>query len=498
MKPATQAINQLDAWIAKLAQQPLPALSHSRDAYMALGGQDNISVTQLSNIVLMDPGLIVTLLREASATPRKRMLSEINTVDSAILMLGVPRAAQLIENAPSMEERVAKPVQEEYLRVLSRAYHSACQAHAFARSHVDLAPEEIFLAAMLQEVGTLALWANSPKTMVKLKKLAGPGFFCDVEAQREVLGLELRALSLALVEHWGLSSFIKTTLDPDAQDNNRTQSVGLGRRVSEAADLGWDSTQTDHLLDELSTFLHMDANEAFEQIRSNAEQAVEETPFIDVEPALDRLPSVEAFEERRAQAANPPGRAATPPQPSTPRPTPTPQPKTTPAPVAKIEHLTDIRRQVDRMLKHGDFKVLELMSLVTQGLHEGLNLSRAFFAAANKDRTALNCRYVIGDDSDEMKTLRIPVTEPNLFLVLLQKPQALWVREQNRAKVWHLVPPEFAALVGVDTFFVMTILARGRPVGMIYADRYDKAFDLDAQTYDLFREWGQIVAKGLN
>ena len=494
MKPATQASTPLDAWIAKLAQQPLPALSHSRAAYMESGGIDTISVTQLSNIVLTDPGLIVTLLREACAVPRKRMMSEINTIDSAILMLGIGNTARIIENAPSVEERVAKPVQEEYLRVLSRAYHSACQAYAFARSRVELAPEEIFLAAMLQEVGTLALWAHSPKTMLKLRKLAGPGFFCNEQAQHQVLGLELRALSSSLVEHWGLSSFIQSSLDPQTQKNNRIQSVGLGRRVGQAADMGWDTPETGQLLEELATFLHMDVNEAYGQIRSNAEQAAEETPFIDIQPAAQRLPSVDAFEEHRAKAAQPA------PQPSqtTPATPAASRRKTAPPPAAKIGHLTDIRHQLDLMLKRGDYNIPELMALVTRGLHEGLNLSRAFFAAANRARTTLNCHYSIGDNNGQLEKLSIPITTPNLFLVLLQKPQALWVREHNRAKVWHLVPPDFATLIGVNSFFVMTILARGKPVGMIYADRYDKNFDLDQQSYDLFRQWGQIVAKGLN
>ena len=496
MTPATQPTTQLDAWIAKLAQQPLPALSHSRKAYMELGGHDNISITQLSNIVLMDPGLIVTILRKVSAVPRKRTLAEINTVDSAILMLGISNAARAIENAPSVEERVAKPVQDEYLRVLSRAYHSACQAYAFARSQVDLAPEEIFLAAMLQEVGALALWAHSPRTMLKLKKQAGPAFFCDEEAQRQVLGLELRALSLALVEHWGLSSFIQTSLDSNVQNNNRIHSIGLGRRVGQATDLGWDNPTTEQLLEELSAFLRMDISETFEQIRSNAEQAAEETPFINVTPAAQRLPSMEEFEAHRAQSETSQDTDHSPPTPATN--VVTAQPKTAPPPAAKTTHLSDIRRQVDLMLKRGNYKILDLIALVTRGLHEGLNLSRTLFAAPNDNRTALNCHYIIGEDNAKFQNLSIPLTEPNLFLILLQKPQALWVREQNRAKVWHLVPQHFTALTGIDSFFVMTILAKGKPVGMIYADRHDKDFDLDQQSYDLFRQWGQIVAKGLN
>ena len=235
-------------------------------------------------------------------------------------------------------------------------------------------------------------------------------------------------------------------------------------------------------------------NEAYQQIRSNAEQASEETPFIDIQPAAQRLPSVDAFEEQRAKAATQPA-----PQPSQTTPAaPAASRRKTAPPAAKVGHLTDIRRQLDLMLKRGDYKIPELMALVTRGLHEGLNLSRAFFAAANRARTTLNCHYSIGADNSQLANLSIPITTPNLFLVLLQKPQALWVREQNRAKVWHLVPPDFATLIGVDSFFVMTILARGKPVGMIYADRHDKDFDLDRQSYDLFRQWGQIVAKGLN
>ena len=89
------------------------------------------------------------------------------------------------------------------------------------------------------------------------------------------------------------------------------------------------------------------------------------------------------------------------------------------------------------------------------------------------------CRFVFGNETG-LRNLRIPATNHNLFQRLLEKPQAIRCREENLQKIIPLIPKEFYKLIDTNQFFVMTIRARGKPLGVVYVDRYGNDYRKDA------------------
>ena len=135
----------------------------------------------------------------------------------------------------------------------------------------------------------------------------------------------------------------------------------------------------------------------------------------------------------------------------------------------------------------------KVLALTMEGMHEGLGLNRVVFAMLTPDKGQLRARSILGSDNDPLfNRFVIDLESHNLFTRLLEKPQSLWLDENNRGKFFPLIPIGFHKLIRNDSFLVMSLFVRNKPVGIFYADRHTNACRLDAESYKRFK---QLVAQ---
>ena len=90
------------------------------------------------------------------------------------------------------------PQLERVQAEMARSFHAAAQARAFAQQHKDPAPEEVFIATLLCNLGQMAFWSASGKQGEQLSAaLQKPGVNVD-QVEEEVLGFKLSQLTLGL------------------------------------------------------------------------------------------------------------------------------------------------------------------------------------------------------------------------------------------------------------------------------------------------------------
>ena len=484
------ATKTLEQWVAELSGREFPLLQQSRDDLNALGSYETVSMAKLSNIVLTDPGLTLTILRAACAMPRSRLQDEIHTIDSAAMKLGSGKLADLIKSLSVFEDVVDEQTKTTYMQLVSRAYHSAFQAYGMARERVDMVPEELFTAAMLQDIGALSLLLHGKGILLELESL-------DDEAQQQtLLGFTLRELSYALAKKWKLSSFILKSLekyDGESPISSRLYEIHLASELSVQAQDGWETPEMETLIEKIAHHLHCDPEEAMLEVRDVAINSAEETLFYGVVPAAASLPDLDedmlvSFTQA-ATIPNKPVKRLEKPQ----------------APPASLspEHafspmnhniITEAIRACKAHLSSG-FNLSEYMSLLTRGFVDGLKLNRAFFAMLDPERRNLINRFNFGNEAG-LRNLRIPVKDHNLFQRLLDTPQALRSTKNNSQKVIPLLPKEFYKLIDTEEFFVMTIRSRGKPLGVVYADRYGNDYGLDKADHEKLCQLCLLLAKG--
>src|SRR3546814_9323188 len=111
-----------------------------------------------------------------------------------LISLSVTLIDSLLERAP----------REQLLELLARSFHAAVQARNIAGYVLSRHEEQVFIAALLYNVGELAFWGCGGEQADELALLlTQPGIKPD-DAVQSVLGTSFRQLSLGLVRSWNL------------------------------------------------------------------------------------------------------------------------------------------------------------------------------------------------------------------------------------------------------------------------------------------------------
>jgi len=487
-------IKTLEQWVEHLSALDLPLLKNSRQDLEKLEPYENVSMNKFSNIALTDPALTLSVLRAASAIPRSRLQDEIHTVDAAAMQLGVNGMTRCIAAMPLLEDSVDEATQARYMQIVARAYHAAYQAYGFARERTDMAPEELFTAAMLHDIGALMLLIHGNGIIERCTTLD------DTDSQKEVLGFTISQLSHALAKHWKLSSFITqsmTEIDDSERINPRLYEVQLAGELAVSAEKGWDTEEMEILFKKVAAHLHCDIEEAMLEVRDSAIHSADETIFYGVTPAAASLPDLD---EELLNRINPVRTADN----SVAAQTQREKIQLAPASLAPSDtpHSPLNHAIFDRVLQDikfhlaGEFNLAVFMDLLKRGFEDGLKLNRAFFAILESDKKNLISRFVFANDTG-LRNLRIPVNNHNLFQRLLEKPQAIRCHKENAHKVIPLIPKDFYTLINTNQFFVMTIRNRGKSLGVVYVDRYGNDYGLDQTDHEKLCQLCLLLSKGL-
>ncbi len=104
-------------------------------------------------------------------------------------------------------------------------------------------------------------------------------------------------------------------------------------------------------------------------------------------------------------------------------------------------------------------------------MHAELGLRRVAFALLNPPRTELKVRFVSGaDESDPIRQGSLATNGKSLFNILLQKPQAVWVRPENAEKYRPYLPS--ATWIDPSEFVAVSLFVDHKPIGLFYADTW--------------------------
>ncbi len=473
--------NALEPWLADLEATELPALSSNLDKLKRLVADENVRITELSEIIEEDPGLTLRLLRRINAVRHRHLRHEITTVQHAVMMLGLDPLQSLPEGMPTIEAIESKPVRGRLRRLYSRAFHAAYQARDWARFHKEMEPDENFMAALLRNLAEMLFWMRAPTRMAQLEKLKHGDEMEAEEAEFVTFGFGLDQLTHRLALQWGLPSLVSECVQPGNAGKKRVLGIMLAGRLAAAAEKDWYTPEMTEVIGEVADFLPETFGETAARLHRSAVAAARESLALRVRPAAFRLlwpsrPEAEpGWEPHPGSEAGGSVDFCLCPQPA-------------------IFHSV-----LERFTGSGEaMRLQELLDLALQALHEGLGLNRVLFALLNPEKTELRARAALGAETDtRFNGFRLELEGGNLFSKLMDRPQALWLDHQNRDKFLPLLPETFLDAVRSDSFFAMSVFIRGQPVGLFYADRHRPECRLDSRAYHRFKQLVMQAARAM-
>ena len=125
---------------------------------------------------------------------------------------------------------------------------------------------------------------------------------------------------------------------------------------------------------------------------------------------------------------------------------------------------------------------------VLVGMQAGLGLDRAAFALLSRDRTRLavrDCADVAA--TPDLSDLQIELSGSHLFVRLMQRASGIRMHADNRSKIGSMLPESTRGKLSDQGFFAMSVFARGKPIGIFYADCDTAPERLDEAHYRHFK-----------
>ena len=474
----------LGAWIERLAECHLPILVDSARSLASLSLESGVPMDRLCGKVPADPGAVLEILRRANARRHRNLGSRVATLENAAQMLGVQQLVALPGELRCVDPRNVDEVHRDYLRLASRSYHAGLQAYRWAMRRGDMMPKEVFVAAMLHDLGELMMSLHDGANELKqIEVLQRTECMPADEAQYVVLGFSLEQLSRALAERWNLPELLLHSLDAEFAQQPRVLGVMLATQLARLTESGWSGAELDQCLENTAVWLNQPLERLISSVHVNAVDAARDSEHFGVWPAARRLvmlpgemPADDAEVQPAAGDVDPPVHFCLMPQ---------------------RDVYNDVVAQVENFVP-GDLNLHDFMTTVMRGLHDGLGLNRVVFAMLSRDRGELQGRYFAGTDNDPgFSQFKLQLEPSHLFSRLLEREQAIWVNDENHAKLWPLVPKSVRELIHTDTFFASSVMVTGKPFGLFYADRHLPDARLDADAYQRFKRLCQLSAAAI-
>lgn len=231
----------VQAWIDRLNQAELPALAAVVQDLHRLSQADKSSVQQLADVLLRDASLTSKVLRVGNSAYYNPSQEAIRTISRAIVLIGFDNVRLIGMSVSLIDGLMTRAPREQLQMLLARSFHAAVQARNIAGYVLTRNQEEVFIAALLNQVGELAFWGCGGEQADELAAaLDQPGVNPD-HAARDVLGTSFRQLTLGLVKSWNLGEIASLAHSSSSQNDPAVRAVSLGVKISEAALDGWDS-----------------------------------------------------------------------------------------------------------------------------------------------------------------------------------------------------------------------------------------------------------------
>ncbi|OIQ85497.1 HDOD domain protein [mine drainage metagenome] len=444
----------LKDWVDVLVQADLPVLEQTRQALRTLEKSPEVAGVQITAATLPDPMMVLKVMRMVNSGRVSGFSQPILTIEHAMMMNGLSASFMKMLSCPVLDEAAGPVTRAGLMTTAARACHAAYQARDWASMRLDMNVEEVYIAALMQELGEMALWSSAPEQMqalLKRRREVGAEL-----AEQELFGFSLDELTLALAVAWNLPPLIASALRPaDCELHPRARMVGVARRLARHAERGWHDEPVLQEVAALAEILRISPDDAAVRIHRTAVAAARHRPFAGVAPAATWLPMLPGPwpEEVEPAAVDPFGAV-----------------------------MAGIASHLD-----GTLHLNELMKLVFKGMRDCIGLKRVVFALLTQDRSQLRARFVVGaPEHAPLRQFQFDVRLPTLFGRMMGRQQAFWLNDEVRPKVEGLLDDEIRRTTAVSQFFVMTVAVHGKVIGMFYADRDDAALDADA--YGKFKQ----------
>ena len=435
-KTTLARMTSTQAWVTYLSKVELPVLATTLRRIHELTDNRNSTVNELASVILNDAQLTSQVLRLSNTVFYNQTRTQVSTVSRAITLIGFDAVKSMAISSLIVDSLLKRNDRPHLLRCLARAIHAAVQARCLMPKRNETALEEVFIGALLMNIGELAFWscetdqANELEQRLRLEEPAVP-------AQKAVLHTTFTEITRGLVEAWSLGPFIRDVVSPGPANSMGARLVRHSVEMARLSEQGWSGADMDKVLEQLGKEIDENPATVRDRIKVNATEAARVAVSLGIPQVTALMPGNRKEGEDAA----------------------------TKAPDLDAELQLQILRDLTQTLAEKP-DINQVCELVIEGIHRAIGMQRVALLMGDRDGKVLVPRKLSGRGTEGWREqLSISLDGTGALGGLLPEGGCFIYR-----------PDGSAGGVGYDRWLgrvpalVGTLRAGQRLVGLFYAD----------------------------
>ncbi|MHB1186150.1 HDOD domain-containing protein [Thiobacillus sp.] len=485
------------------AESDFPALSEAIGDINRIASSDREGVNELSNNILKDFALTNKLLKLVNVAFYNQVGGgSISTISRAVVILGfnavrsIALSLILFDNLENKEH--AQQLKEEFVKVL---YAGMLAREMAGRAQVKDV-EEAFIGAMLHNLGRMLAMFYFPEETAAIRQRVEVDGLSDVKASIEVLGLSFENLGMGIARNWGFPDQLVQTMKklPDGKirksANNTDKLQALAAFSNELCEIVLRTPDADRgkALARLTTRFGDSLPVTEKQLAGLMEKSMQDIAQFALAVNVNLKQSAFAKQASKwAGMATVPEAGKDTPQGEVPDARTeldanvlhehAPILETSPAEEASSSQqltseksqsiLTSGLQDVSNSLIDDTISINDILRMILEAMYTGMGFAHVVLCIKEGRRNAMCGKFGFGTDVQSLiKAFDFSLAEkPDVFLVALQNNADILITDIDDPKIATRIPAWYRQHVPARTFVLFPIIVKGKPIGLIYADR---------------------------
>lgn len=497
--------NALDTLLRRMhAESDFPALSEAIGDINRIASSDREGVNELSNHILRDFALTNKLLKLANVAFYSQVGGgSISTISRAVVVLGFDAVRSIALSLilfDNLENKAhAQNLKEEFVKVL----YAGMLAREMAGKAQVKDVEEAFIGAMLHKLGRMLAMFYFPVEMALVLQRVETEGLSDTRVSTEVLGVSFESLGIGIARSWGFPDQLVQSMKrlPDGKIRKGTSDVDRLRALAgfsnELCEIILDTPDADRskTLAGFTARFSDTVPVTTEQLTVMMEKSMQDIgQFARVVNVNLKHSDFARQASKWAGLATPPG--LSPVQEENSADTPDAlaaldanvlheaAPIIDQAAVAMGDKQARTPDEIQSMLASGlqdvgnsliddSISVNDILRMILEAMYTGMGFEHVVLCIKDGRRNTLCGKFGFGDDVQRLvKAFDFSLAgQPDVFLVALQNNADILISDIDDPRIATRIPAWYRQHVPAHTFVLFPIIVKGKPVGLIYADR---------------------------
>jgi transcriptional regulator with GAF, ATPase, and Fis domain len=138
-----------------------------------------------------------------------------------------------------------------------------------------------------------------------------------------------------------------------------------------------------------------------------------------------------------------------------------------------------------------EVKLSDLLRMILETMYRAMDFQRIIFCMRDPKTEALTGRFGLGKDVESLVkifSVTLKTTTPDLFTAVCTKGADAMISDATEAQIAGRLPVWYRKAVNAPTFLLLPVHIKGRPFGLIYADKAEKGgLELDQKELSLLQ-----------